>query len=459
MRPKFPLVACSSACLLVGIVIGSNLVDDRPAPARAHATELLAPQRATPPVDKPSTGVSARVENFLRTEWADTVELINACGDVSAFTDREASDAWDLLLSRRFEGTHQEKSLSVYLWSRMVRLQPGLPFPERWTVGVDLDALVAEETRQSMDRIAQRLRAGEPLSDIVRRAFFKELIKKDARAALEFWFEVSKPLDEIRDLPLFSQLLSDPTQRDATLARLRAWPAEQQYVDELIVAVAGPWLIGDLKGSEAWIRSLPESPLKERLLTQFGAAHGVGNPHETFRWSENLPVEQRMSARSMSVIQLAERDPASGMLLINSVKDAGEREALTRTFASTLAFTDVDSWIQWRDALPPADRNLANSAGFPAWADREAEKASAWLATQAPGRERDVLAAELVRITAAKNTPTAIAWINSIQDPRHRMTAISAALNNLEPGDTARMETILNAVAKNKPPASPTPRS
>ena len=445
-----PLVACSLVCLVIGLVLGSFLSARRAErtaqPAAASPTKSgVQPGNATA---KTSRSISSKIENFLSTEWADTVAAIEACGEVAAFNATEVSSAWELLLGRSFKGTHQEKALALYLWSRMSRLQPGLPFPEVWTAGMDMEALVAEETRQSMDRIAQRLRAGEPLNDVVRRAFFKELIKKDARAALEFWFEVSKPLDEVRDLPLFSELLRDPAQREATLARIRAWPGEPQYVDELIVAMAGPWLIGDLASSEAWIRTLPQSQLKDRLLTQYGTAHGVANPQETFRWSENLPVAQRMSARSMSLIQLAESDPASGMLLINSVKDASERETLTRTFASTFAYTDLESWMQWRDALPAADQNLANSAGFPAWANHEADKASAWLAKQVPGNERDVLAVELVRITAAKNTETAITWINAIQDPRQRMTAISLAFSNLEAGDTARMEMVLNAVAK-----------
>ena len=460
MKPKIFLVSCCLVCLAVGVVLGKLLAGGQPGRATGHAASLTpAKSTAHSGNDKTARSVFTKLESFLSTEWADAVALIDVCGEVAAFNSGEVRVGWDFLQKRSFKGTHQERALSLYLWSRMARLEPGLPFPESWTAGMEMDALIAEEARQSMGQIAERLRAREPMADVVRRAFFKELIKKDARAALEFWFEVSEPLDEIRDLPLFSELLRDPAQREATLARLRKWPGEPQYVDELIIAMAGPWLTADLVSSEAWIRTLPQSQLKERMLTQFGTAHGVGNPHETFRWSENLPIAQRTSARSMSLIQLAESDPASGMLLINSVKDPGEREALTRTFASTLAFTDVDSWMQWRDALPAADQNLANSAGFPAWADRQSDQASEWLRKQAPGKERDVLATELVRITAAKNTETAIAWINSIQDPRHRMTAISSALNNIEPGDTARMQAVLDAVAKNKPAASVPPRS
>lgn len=454
MRPLlFPLL-CSLVFLAVGWSIGSK----RSAVGFAGGGR---DSRTTPDMNpmeersgnnglrkiSVSGNVTEVIDEFLHTDWVDMASMVEAAGRVAALSDPDVRKAWSIMLGRLPEKTHPEQVLMVYLWSRMAELEPGTELPEQWASTMNPDSLSVERVRQSMAFIAECLRAGETITDEDRRAFFRELVKTDAAAAFDFWLEVSKPLDHIGEIGTFSSLLSDPSGREAALNRIRRWHGEKLYQDELIVGMVQPWITDDLANASNWIASLADEELRNRLMTKLAVAKGAGRPEEAFQWSANLPPNQRVAARAMSVNQLASEDPSTGMKLIATVEDSVERTELVKSFSNMLAMQDIRSWTEWRDQLPAAERQAANSTAFGSWAADQQEEAARWLGSQESGQERDMLAAELVRISAAQNTEVAAHWIRQIESPRERMMAVSMALGNIEPGDLPRMEAILEAAA------------
>lgn len=454
----------SSLLLFLGVGIGVAVhallpIKSPSASADASASALASALPKTsgtssPPADlRPaSLNVQRIIEDFLGVEWSDSVALIRASGELHALDPSGIHQAWQILESRAQTGTHQEKALALYLWSRLARLDPSLRLPEAWSRDMNPEALVAERVRLSMSDIRARLLSGDSVDEAERKAFFRELAARDPAAGLEFWLQVSNHLEHLGELSPFGPLLRDPATREPTLARVRAAARSGSDAEELILALASPWIVADLTASAAWIQSLSDPGLRRRLESQLLVAQSSARPRIAFNLSENLPREQRIIARATSINQLAYDNPADGMLLIDSVRDAEERAELIRAFGNTLAMHDATSWLAWRDALPAADRDAANTSGFATWMLHRPAEAAAWLQAQPVGQSRDQLATELVRITAASQTETAITWINQIQNPRDRMMAISTALGNLAHGDTDRMEAILRATMAGAPP-------
>ncbi len=414
-----------------------------PKPAQVTPTTIAAPMVTAP--QPASLTVLRVIEDFLGVEWSDSVALISASGELHALDTSGVRQAWQILENRAHTGTHQEKALALYLWSRLARLDPSLQFPERWSRDMDPDALVAARVRLSMERYRERLLAGESIDPSERKAFFKELAAQDAAAGLDFWLRVSNHLEHIGELSTFGALLRDPATREATLARIRSAASSPRDAAELITALAGSWIVADLHASAAWISTLADPDLKKRLESVLLDSGASALPATTFEITESMPVDQRTGARATGIGQLAYEDPATGMLLLDTVKDPSERRELIRVFGNTLAMHDTEAWLAWRETLPDAEQNHANSTAFTSWAVLQPTQAAAWLQAQPADQTRDQLAAELVRITAVNNTDTAISWINQISNPRDRLMAISMALGNLTPGDTRRMETILRA--------------
>lgn len=416
-----------------------------PAPPSLRAAPIAAvPQPA-------SLTLTRIIEDFLGVDWSDTVALIRASGELHALDTGGVRQAWQILETRAHTGTHQEKALALYLWSRLARLDPSLRLPETWSRDMNPEALLAERVRLSMDGIRERLISGQRLDEAERKAFFRELAARDPAAGLELWLQVSNHLEHLGEIPPFGVLLRDPALRVTTLAKVRSAARSPSDASELIAALAAPWIVADLSASSAWIDTLNDPDLKRRLTSLLLVTSGSALPATTFEVTENLPVDRRIPARANGVAQLAYEDPVSGMLLIDKVSDPSERAELIRVFGNTFAMHDTQSWLAWRDTLPPAEHDAANSAAFTSWAVLQPSEAATWLESQPAGQAKDQLAAELVRITAVDKTETAIAWINQISNPRDRLMAISMALGNLAPGDTQKMETILRAAL---PPAT-----
>lgn len=453
-------VMISGLMLVLGVGLGAGgyaLLTPAKSPRALSTPKLVpapAPAIAVPSSNAPqsaSLSLTRIVEDFLGVEWSDTVALIRASGELHALDTGGIRQAWRILEKRAHTGTHQEKALVLYLWSRLARLDSSIRLPEAWSRDMNPEALLAERVRQSMDVIRQRLAAGESVDVYERKAFFKELANRDPAAGLAFWLSVSNHLEHIGEIAPFGVLLRDPIHRDVTLAKVRAAADSPSDAAELITALASSWVTADLAEAGAWINTLGDAELKKRLTALLLVSSASALPATTFEITETLPVDQRTSARATGLAQLAYEDPASGMLLLDTVKDPAERRELIRVFGNNLAMHDTEAWLAWRETLPPEEHDHANSAAFTSWAVLKPTDAAAWLKTHPAGQERDQLAAELVRITAATQTETAIGWIQQIANPRDRLMAISMALGNLAPGDTQRMETILRA---SLPPAA-----
>ncbi len=455
MRNVARHILCLAAGLALGYLAASVVSAPAPLTVRPAVTgaatakpEIPFAARSDAAVPKPST--ARIIERFLSANTADTVKFIGACGALAGLDDSDARQAWDLLLRRAHTNSPQEKQLALYLWSRLVRLDPTLRLPELWSRDMNPEALLAERVRLSMDSLRERLLAGESVDAYERKAFFQELAARDPAAGLDFWLRVSNHLEHIGELSAFAALLRDPATRAGTLAKVSA--AAGRDSAELIAALAAPWVVADLHESGAWIKTVADPDLKQRLSSLLLSTSASALPATVFEVTESLPVAERTGARATGIAQLAYEDPVSGMLLLEKVSDPSERRELIRVFGNNLAMHDTEAWLAWRETLPSAEHDHANSAAFSSWAVHQPSQAASWLQSQPAGQERDQLAAELVRISAVNNTDTAIAWINQISNPRDRLMAISMALGNLAPGDTQRMETILRA---SLPPKAP----
>ena len=73
----------------------------------------------------------------------------------------------------------------------------------------------------------------------------------------------------------------------------------------MITALAASWIVADPSDSSAWINSLGDTELKTRLTSQLLVSSASALPAITFEVTENLPADQRTSARATGLAQLA----------------------------------------------------------------------------------------------------------------------------------------------------------
>lgn len=396
----------------------------------------------------PPRNVAAVMDDVVATDFLDMVGMVRSLGRLASLSDPEIREAWILLAGRKPENRHSECMLALYLWSRMREIQPDTELPVGWSFDDYPDALAAEQARQNMTRIETRLRAGEPVPDVVRRLYFQELIRRDPWSALDSWLEVSGPGDHFAEAAMFSSLLSDPASRERVLEKLRLWPAAGAMVGDLVLSIAQPWIVADPSAAKQWIEGVSDPALRKSLTAAVDVVAAARTPVQTWQESEPKSVSERAAIRSNSLRQLAYQDPDTGSRLVAAVSDPSERADLVRSFSGMLAAKDYNAWKSWRDDLPAGDFDQASAAGFNAWANEEPAAAGEWLNLRPAGNSRDLMASELVRVASSSHPEVAAQWIRSIDDPLMRQAAITVAITNIRPGDQAALRTIIGAAAE-----------
>lgn len=457
MKTRFPQTTLLIVGLIAGVAIGRYAPmkgkTEEAASHTAQGGDAARALHAGPPLrqykrgDRPAGHVDVQsvLSDLASTDWLDMVAMVNAVGRLHALSDSQVRQAWSILLQASPGTTYQEHLAALYLWSRMSAIEPGTTLPDGWNFDDYPDALAAEQARQNMQEIETRIRAGQPVPDVTRRLYFQGLIRRDPWAALDAWLELSNPGDHVAEAGMFSSLLIDPSSRDKVLEKLRSWPAAEGLVNDLILSIAQPWIVSDTAAAQQWIAGISEPTLRKSLDSRLDAVAAARSPVSAWQTSESKTGAERTAIRSHSLRQLAYQDPAAGSRLLESVADPAERADLVRSFSSMLAAKDYGAWKSWRDALPAADSQQANAAGFNSWANEEPAAAGEWLNQQPAGIARDTMASELVRLAASTHPDIAAQWIRSIVDPRTRQSAVTVAITNIRPDDQAAMQTILSA--------------
>jgi len=454
----YPFVCGMVIAVAVGIAVGRLTVDKAPdAPTvvverrqKSEPIRKLHQERVESVVGRPSDEkiVADVLRALTESDWCDSVAMVESVGRLAALEDAQIRLAWQVLQARGPDADQRMRITALYVWSRMGRLEKGVRFPDAWRTALAGDALAVEEVRQNMAAIEARLRAGEAVGDVERRAFFGELIRRDSRAAFEMWCAVSDPMEHLGEINLFTGMFGDPAQRSWLIERLQAWPAAQRYVDDLVVGMAQGWIAADPRQAASWVETVAEPALRDRLRRQLGVTLATVSPDTAWTWCAALPGDQRLAVRAAGLGQLAGSDMDAGAsLLATTVPGSDERRELLDVFASVSAMTDIGFWKSWRDTLPAAEQEQATTAGFTFWAQDDPVTASAWLRGRPADETRDRLATELVRVAAAAHPEAAAEWIGAIGDANQRMTAISLALGNLEPGDCESLRLILKSAA------------
>ncbi len=389
-------------------------------------------------------GMHAGVERMFTTDPADMLAMMEAIGTLTRMSDAEAKDAWDEL-SRRTPSMGFGNSLSVlYLWARMTRMGGDVEIPAGWGAEQYQQAIETEKARRDLAKLENRLHSGEQLLEAEKRALLTEVMRKDPLKAVELWCLSTKPEDYRSDAKWMGDLLTNPATRDGIMVRIRAWQNGSD-VAGVVSNLARNWIARDPAAVERWLQEPEQADVRDLLMNEVVNARSLADPAKAWEWSRDLPEEERLQALGTSAMQLAVRDPASGIQLIAGLENPGEREAAIKNFANILAAQDFDQWQAWRDSLPAAEQEVANESAFPLWVNMDVDKATEWLDTRPAGEARDRLVAAMVNYHAQKDPETCAEWIRTISDASRRREAAGAALSNVGPYDLEQIRIILDA--------------
>ena len=172
-------------------------------------------------------------------------------------------------------------------------------------------------------------------------------------------------------------------------------------------------------------------------MVEVANARALDEPAEAWAWSKKLEGAERLQALRTGAMQLAVRDPENGVKLIAALEDPAERETAVTNFANILAAKDFDRWQEWRDSLPPAEKDMANESAFALWVNVDADRAAEWLNTRPKGAGRDEMIGLLVNYYAGRDPETCSDWIRTISDmPPERLSAMWAPMISTRSGSS-----------------------
>jgi hypothetical protein len=389
--------------------------------------------------------VNSTVTRMFTADLRDAVEMMEMIGSLTRLTDAEVKMAWEDLMGRDPRNTAGTSFASLYLWGRMHRMGENVPVPDKWGAQDFQGAIEAEQARRDRTHILARLRAGEELSETERRVVLADLLREDPLDAISLWCRVTKPAEYQREAESLGNALTNPETRAAIMAQLRAW---QKGGDPggATAALARNWIHEDPAAVERWLKDPAQADVREAVMTELITARAVANAADTWNWARSLSPQERQHALDLVAPRLAINDREAGMKLLSELQDPGERQQAIRGFAFGLAGDDYSGWLQWRETLSPADRDLANESAFPYWVNKDINKAVEWLGTRPAGEAKDLMVTSLVFYFAEQDPQTAAQWIRTISDADRRREAVTAALSNVGPEDLNRVKILVGAM-------------
>lgn len=384
------------------------------------------------------------IQRMRTTDPADMLAMLEAIGAMTRMTDAEARQAW-LDLTGQTPTPGFGNSLGVlYLWARMTRMGESVDVPPGWGAEQYEQAIETEKVRGNLAGLRARMEAGDGLTEAERRIVLTDTVRQDPLKAVELWSRATLPGDFMNDAKWLTGALARADQRDAIMARLREWQAGENLAGAVSM-LANRWIANDPAAVEKWLQEPAQADIRDALMVEVANARALAAPAEAWEWSKDLEGGERLQALRTGAMQLAVRDPESGIKLIAALDEPAERETAVKNFANILAAQDFDRWQQWRDSLPAVEQDMANESAFALWVNADVDKAAGWLGSQPDGAGRDSMVGMLVNYYAGRDPETCSEWIRTIDNADRRREAAGAALSNVGPYDLEKIRVILAA--------------
>lgn len=248
----------------------------------------------------------------------------------------------------------------------------------------------------------------------------------------------------------FEKALSwpDHTRNKGAAAAIYGWAlvdpegaqrAIQTVSDSMLAALlldrmVAAWAHGnDREGVTAYIGSLPDGPVRDRLtnvLIREILAEGDGAVAD---WAQNLPEQTDNDFKSTAFEKasgvLAQNDYSSAVALVEKNLDAEWAQGGLAAVARRWVAKDSKAAMEWVRNLPEVPgRNRAMQVGFVEWQKKSPVAAENWLASMDQVPAVDPAIAIVVRQLAVTSPPEAIELLETMADPSLRREALIFSL-------------------------------
>jgi len=301
---------------------------------------------------------------------------------------------------------------------------------KRGRLGEEVVSILADDNLALAAAVALALPAGTSQTtavDLAGRAW----VLSDPAAALAWAIQLSEVNTAIagRRAVTTELVRTDPA---AAIDLIQAFPASNARDDTLVLA-AGAWARRRTDEALAWLATLPENELRERLTSSMGFELAQSNPARALELAEQLPDGRNRWLLLSAIAQTWVAVDAEAALAWAQKLPVGDaREAAfagvetgfgvpsSRTSASVPGARGGSSRTGGGGAAAIAARDDVNSPTF-----------AAWLATQPPGLSRDEAILEYVRQRGVPEPESVARLLAQIPGTSVRQQAIDLQVENL----------------------------
>jgi len=167
----------------------------------------------------------------------------------------------------------------------------------------------------------------------------------------------------------------------------------QQVVPQLMFQ----WARDDVQAAADWLATVKDPATRYTSLSAIANGYAQRSPDEALRWAATLPKSDAQTVIPNIIGQIAERDPARGVSLINSLPDATQRDNATMGLAQSWARRDPAAAANWVMRLPTTqNRGSLVQVVFSQWALYDAPAAVQQLNQMNDAAVRDSAAVALI---------------------------------------------------------------
>ena len=120
---------------------------------------------------------------------------------------------------------------------------------------------------------------------------------------------------------------------DAVITWVMSLPVEEARESERTEAVRKlfrNWAPKNPEGAEAWLKSAPAGPARDKAVDEFAKTIAEASPSEALAWARQMTDEQQRQYRSLRYTRMwFERDPEAAMAWIAAADlDSAQRKAI-----------------------------------------------------------------------------------------------------------------------------------
>lgn len=341
---------------------------------------------------------------------------------------------------------------------------------EQKAIYSSLFARYAQENIQtSVGRLA-RVAPGEGRENAIR-AVVDVWVRSDLGGALAWTQALVDPADRTTALEvvLTEMGMNDPLQAIDLAQKSLTGPALERIVFNALQKLTG----SDPQAASGLVKLLPPGELQTLTAVDVARALAAQDAPGALAWAKTLPTE---AVRRLATQRVLERwvttDPAAASDYVASLSRGSEQQDSAVTVASALAAVNPQKAVAWVQSLPASATSPAALAAIAdRWAQRDPAAATRWVAEQLPETlstlapetlnaalsywvlqdasaaqefvrslpaAAQVGAAEFVSPLLSQNNPSgALAWANSLPNPRARESAVIAAYSRWRDNDPA----------------------